>query len=72
MKNILLAVNMIIGILIIILILVQGRGAGLGSAWGGSGESFQTRRGVEKFSLQLTVFFIIVFFVISLINLFVM
>ena len=71
MKNVLLFVNIILSVIVSILILLQGRGAGLGSAWGGGGETFQTRRGIEKFSLRLTVILIIVFFVVSLINLFV-
>ncbi|OGK46297.1 preprotein translocase subunit SecG [Candidatus Roizmanbacteria bacterium RIFCSPLOWO2_01_FULL_40_13] len=71
MKNILLAVNIVLSILIVIFILIQGRGGGLGSAWGGGGEMFQTRRGIEKVTLKLSVFLIIVFFLVSLINLFV-
>lgn len=71
MKNILLIFNIILSILIVIFILLQGRGAGLGSAWGGGGELFQTRRGIEKLTLRLTVIFIVIFFVVSLINLFV-
>ncbi len=63
MKNILLIANIITSILIVIFILIQGRGAGLGSAWGGGGETFQTRRGIEKLTMQLTVFLIIVFFI---------
>ena len=71
MKNVLLLVNIILSVIVAILILLQGRGAGLGSAWGGGGETFQTRRGIEKFSLRLTVILIIIFFIVSLINLFV-
>ncbi|PIQ72393.1 preprotein translocase subunit SecG [Candidatus Roizmanbacteria bacterium CG_4_10_14_0_2_um_filter_36_35] len=71
MKNFLLVLNIVLSIAVVVLILIQGRGAGLGSAWGGGGERFQTRRGIEKVVLWLTVIFIIVFFVISLINLFV-
>lgn len=69
-KNILLAINIISAILIVVLILMQGRGAGLGNAWGGGGELFQTRRGVEKFTLRLTTILIIIFFIISVANLF--
>lgn len=68
MKNILLILNIIVSILVIFFILVQGKGAGLGSAWGGGGELFQTRRGVEKFVYRLTIFFIILFFILSLAN----
>ena len=71
MKNVLLLANIILSILVVVLILIQGRGAGLGSAWGGGGEMFQTRRGIEKVTLRLTVLFIILFFLVSVINLFV-
>lgn len=71
MRNILLLLNIIVAVVIVVLILMQGKGAGLGSAWGGSGEMFQTRRGVEKITLKLTVVFIAIFFLISVIALFV-
>lgn len=65
----LLITTIILSLLITVLILMQGRGAGLGSAWGGGGEFFQTRRGIEKVTLQLTVVLIILFFIVSVINL---
>ena len=71
MKSFLLVLNIILSVLIIVFILIQGKGAGLGSAWGGGGEMFQTRRGMEKIILWLTMVFIVIFFVVSLINLFV-
>ena len=70
MKVLFLILTSIISILIVVFILIQGRGAGLGSAWGGGGEFFQTRRGIEKVTLQITVLLIILFFVISAANLF--
>ncbi|VVA44349.1 Preprotein translocase subunit SecG [Candidatus Roizmanbacteria bacterium] len=71
MKDFLLILNIVFSVLIVVFILIQGRGAGLGSAWGGGGEMFQTRRGMEKIILWLTTIFIIIFLVVSLINLFV-
>ena len=71
MKSFLLILNIVLSVLIIIFILVQGKGAGLGSAWGGGGEMFQTRRGMEKIILWLTMISIVIFFTVSLINLFV-
>jgi preprotein translocase subunit SecG len=71
MKNFLLILNIVFSVLIVVFILIQGRGAGLGSAWGGGGEMFQTRRGMEKIILWLTTIFIVIFLVVSLINLFV-
>jgi preprotein translocase subunit SecG len=69
MKPFLLIFNIVLSILIILFILIQGRGAGLGSAWGGGGELFQTRRGIEKWTLRLTIVFIAFFFIVSLLNL---
>jgi preprotein translocase subunit SecG len=71
MRNILLILNIIVGAFIVVLILMQGKGAGLGGAWGGSGEMFHTRRGVEKLTMRLTIIFIVVFFALSAISLFI-
>ena len=70
MKNIVLILNIIVSLIIIGLILMQGKGAGLGSAWGGAGEMFQTRRGVEKIVLKATIAVVVIFFAISVYNLF--
>ena len=69
MRIALLVANIMLSILIVLFILIQGKGAGLGSAWGGGGEVFQTRRGVEKLTLQITIALIVIFFVLSVINL---
>lgn len=69
MNTFLLIASIVISVLIIVMILVQGRGAGLGSAWGGGGELFTTRRGIEKWTLRFTVLFILAFFIVSLIKL---
>lgn len=71
MKNILLFVNIILSVLIVVFILIQGKGAGLGSAWGGGGEMYQTRRGLEKITLKVTIILIAVFFIVSAANLFI-
>jgi len=70
MKNIVLILNIVVSLIIIGLILMQGKGAGLGSAWGGAGEMFQTRRGVEKIVLKATIAVVVIFFAISVYNLF--
>ncbi|MFW5703379.1 MAG: preprotein translocase subunit SecG [Patescibacteria group bacterium] len=61
--------NIVLSVLIVTLILLQGRGAGLGSAWGGSGDTFQTRRGPEKLLFQITIVCIVCFFIVSALNL---
>ncbi len=67
MKSFLLILNIIIGIILVVLIMFQGKEAGLGSAWGG-GAMFQTRRGLEKWIMKLTVFLVGAFFLVSVIN----
>ena len=68
MKVAIIIINIIISLAIIGLILMQGRGAGLGSAWGGGGETFQTRRGIEKVTLNITIICIILFFILSIVS----
>lgn len=70
MKTALIVVNILVSIVIVTLILVQGRGAGLGSAWGGGGEMFQTRRGIENVTLRITIACIVIFFIISAVSFF--
>lgn len=47
--------------LMILMILLQTRGASLGAGFGGSGELFTSRRGVEKSMHQFTVVLAVVF-----------
>ena len=48
-------------ILMTILILLQTRGASLGAGFGGSGELFTARRGVDKTMYQITIILAIIF-----------
>jgi preprotein translocase subunit SecG len=61
-------VQIILSIAVIVFILLQARGAGLGSVFGGSsaGTVFKTRRGVEKLIFNLTIVFVVLFAVVSL------
>ncbi len=49
-------------------ILLQARGAGLGASFGGEGNVYRTKRGVEKRLFQATIVFAILFFGVSLAN----
>ena len=46
-------------------ILLQQKGSGLGSAMGGSNLEYSTKRGAEKFIFRATIFFAVLFVVIS-------
>lgn len=61
------ALLMVLSVVIVGAILMQGRGAGLGSAWGGGGEQFATRRGIEKWIMWATAFLIFLFLVVAII-----
>lgn len=54
-----------------ILILMQNRGAGLSSSFGGGNEVYLTRRGIEKWVVNLTVIMIVLFVVLRIISLYV-
>ena len=69
MKDILLAVQIIISVSLIILILLQAEGAGLGSTFGGGGGVYRSKRGVEKLLVNATIIFTILFFLVSFIQL---
>lgn len=49
------------GLLMTLLILLQTRGASLGAGFGGSGELFTARRGVDKTMHQITIILAILF-----------
>lgn len=55
MNNILVAIQMISAILMIGAILLQQRGTGLGNAFGGAGNVYRTKRGIEQVLSQFTV-----------------
>ena len=63
-------IQIILCVAVIIFILMQVRGAGLGSAFGGSsiGSVFKTRRGVERLIFNLTIVFVVLFALISLLS----
>lgn len=61
MKTALNIFQMLVSISVIGLILLQARGTGLGSTWGGGGESYRSKRGVEKILLVLTIILTIIF-----------
>lgn len=69
MKDIILIASIVLSTIIVALVLLQNKGAGLGGAWGGGGEMFQTRRGLEKVTLHLTIVCIGIFFILSFVNL---
>ncbi len=61
MNDIFQIITIISAVLMTILILLQTRGASLGPGFGGSGELFTARRGVDKTMHQVTIIIAIIF-----------
>jgi preprotein translocase subunit SecG len=64
--NFLIWSQLAISILLTGAVLLQNRGSGLSGAFGGSGESFHTKRGIEKFLFNSTVVLGVLFVLNSL------
>lgn len=69
MQNIFLVAQIVLAVIITAFVLLQAQGSGLGSTWGGGGETFHTRRGVEKVIFTMTIVAIILFAAVSIVSL---
>ncbi len=69
MQQYLLIVQIIVSILIIVFIALQQRGAALGSAFGDTGGSYTTKRGMQKKIFWGTIIFGALFIILALLNL---
>ncbi|PIZ00252.1 preprotein translocase subunit SecG [bacterium (Candidatus Howlettbacteria) CG_4_10_14_0_8_um_filter_40_9] len=63
------AVQVISAIFLIISVLFQQRGTGLGGVFGGSGASFRTKRGAERFLFTFTIVMALAFFSMTVLSL---
>jgi preprotein translocase subunit SecG len=61
-------VQIIVSAALITVILLQVRGAGLGSVFGGTGTVFKTRRGIDRLLFRMTIVFVVLFVVVSIIG----
>lgn len=61
---ILTVVQIILGFLLMVTILLQGKGGWLTKRW--AGESFRSKRGVEKILFSLTILLAILFLISSI------
>lgn len=69
MKQFLPFIQIIVSVLLIASILLQQRGTALGSAFGGGGEFYGTRRGLQKKLLFSSIALGALFVILSLLNL---
>ncbi len=68
-SQVLLLAQVIVSIILIILIAMQQRGTALGSAFGGSGEFYSARRGIQKNLYYATIAIAAIFIILGVVNL---
>lgn len=61
-------IQLILSILLVLVILLQQKGTGLGGVFGGSGNIYSTKRGVDKILFYATIVIAILFFGFSLLR----
>ncbi len=66
LTKILLVSQIVVCGILVVSILLQNRAEGLGKMFGGGGEVFRTKRGLEKFLYYFTIFLIAVLVFLSL------
>lgn len=66
MKNALTIAQIVVSVLLVTAILLQSRGTGLGAAFGGDGNVYRTKRGVEKILFRATIVLAVLFVGISI------
>jgi protein translocase SecG subunit len=66
MYKTLLIVQIVASILLVVSVLLQNRAEGLGKMFGGGGEVFRTKRGLEKFLYYFTIALIAILVILSL------
>ena len=67
--NIFTSLQIIVSVLLVVVIMLQHRGSDAGIAFGGGGESFRSKRGLEKFLFYATIILGIVFAANSILTL---
>lgn len=68
MNTILFYSQIIISVVLIALIAVQQRGAALGAGFGGGGEFYSTRRGIQKKIYNATIIIAAIFLILGVLN----
>lgn len=67
MKDLILILQIVLGLILTLLILLQNKGVGFGRVWGSGSASF-ARRGLEKVVFRLTFIIAFLFFVLAIVQ----
>ena len=69
MRNLLFGIQVAVSLLLIAVVLLQQKGTGLGSSFGGTGQIYRSKRGLEKTLFGATIVLAILFVVTALLSL---
>lgn len=61
MQSIFMVLQIILAVWVTGCVLLQAQGSGLGASWGGGGETYHTKRGVEKVVFYLSIIGVVLF-----------
>ena len=64
--NLIYILQIVVCSLLVVSILMQNRAEGLGKMFGGGGEVFRTKRGLERFLYYFTIALIVILIILSL------
>lgn len=67
--NIFAIIQLVLSLLLVVAIILQQRGSEAGIAFGGGGESFRSKRGLEKFLFYSTIVLAVLFAANSILTL---
>lgn len=70
MADILKIFQIVFAVLLIIFVLIQQRGSGLGMAFGGEGNVYRSRRGIEKILFYATIIIAVLFCLTAVLSVF--
>ena len=68
MNELITGFQILVSVLLVAAIVIQSRGTGLGTAWGGTGEFYRSKRGVEKILFIVTIVLATLFLITSIVN----
>jgi protein translocase SecG subunit len=67
MQTTLTIIQMMLAVFLVTSVLLQTSGSGLGGVWSGGGETYSTKRGLEKVLFYATILSVTAFLCVSLI-----
>lgn len=70
MQTVISVIQIVISVFLIAAILLQQRGTGLSAAFGGEGNVYRTKRGLEKVIFGATIVLAVLFFGLALASIF--